>query len=646
MHAFRLPLAAIVAIAAAAAAPAARAQRAQDAPELVITATRIPTPAAEVASDVAVIDAAEIRARQLRTVTEALQTLPGLSVVRSGGPGKTAAVFSRGTNANQTLVLIDGIEVNDPSTTDGRTDFGGIDIADVDRIEVLYGSQGTLYGSNAIGAVIDIITRSGKGPPAGRAMFEGGSFGTFRQSAGVSGAAGRLDYALNLQHARVSGLSATDSRFTPPGSRNDKDPSETTTLSAKLGVAASERLRFDAVARHVHVTDALDLNTFPPQSDNDSRDRADNTFLRGTATLDMFAGAAETALGVAYTRYDRLTSDDRDPINPFDFLRDAELGTRLKFDLKTDLRVLPSQVITLGAETTEELADSNLVSLSAFGPFTSTANASLRDTAAYVQDQVSIDGRWFGTLGARLDQHQTFGRAVTWRAALARRFPETGTKLRGSVGTGFKAPTVFQLFANSISGFGVFRGNPNLQPERSRSWDAGIDQTLFGGRATLGVGYFATEVKNLIVGTATQNVNVGRATIDGVEVRADARLTDTVAAHAAYTWLHARDASTDTELLRRPRHKATGALSWRPDADWRLGANVLFVGRRADVDALTFATKRKPSYLVFGLTAEYEVSANATLFGRIDNLLDRHYDDPDGFVQPGRGAYVGARVTF
>ena len=171
---------------------------AQNTRELVITATRIPTPATEIASDIAVITSDEIERRQIRTVDEALQTQPGLSVVRSGGPGKTAAVFSHGTNANQTLVLIDGIQVNDPSTTDGRTDFGGIDIADVDRIEVLYGSQGTLYGSDAIGAVINVITRSGKGPLSGRAMFEGGSFGTFRQAAGVSGADRRV--RLRVQH--------------------------------------------------------------------------------------------------------------------------------------------------------------------------------------------------------------------------------------------------------------------------------------------------------------------------------------------------------------------------------------------------------------------------------------------------------------
>ncbi len=639
---YRFPCAALAALTLAISATAF----AQNTRELVITATRIPTPATEIASDIAVITSDEIERRQIRTVDEALQTQPGLSVVRSGGPGKTAAVFSHGTNANQTLVLIDGIQVNDPSTTDGRTDFGGIDIADVDRIEVLYGSQGTLYGSDAIGAVINIITRSGKGPLSGRAMFEGGSFGTFRQAAGVSGAAGGFDYSFNLQHARVAGLSATAPRFAPPGGTNDADPSETTTFSTRLGYRANGALRFGVAARHVRSRNELDLNTSANQSDDDSHDLADNSFLRGETTVDMFDGAAESTLGVAYTRYDRLTVDSPDPINPFDSLRDAELGMRLKFDLKTDLRILPAQIVTVGIETTEESADSNLASQSLFGPFSSTASASLRSSAAYMQDQVSYDGRWFGTVGARIDQHETFGRAVTWRVAAARLFPDIGTKLRGSVGTGFKAPSVFQLYASSISNFGVFRGNPNLQPEESRSWDAGVDQSLFGGRATLGLGYFETQVKNLIVGTATQNVNIGRADISGVELSASAKLTETVEANAAYTFLRARDATTGAELLRRPRHKATGAVSWRPGADWQVTGDVLFVGRRSDVDALTFATHRVSSYLVFGLAASYELSANATLFGRFDNLLDRRYEDPDGFVQPGRGFYVGARAQF
>jgi len=632
-----------------AAAPAF-AQRVLD-PGLVVIPTTNPTPEQEVASTVSVITRAEIERRQYRTVGEALQSLPSLAVARSGGVGNQTSVFVRGSNSNHTLVLIDGVKANDPSTPAGAMDFSVLSIGDVERIEVLYGSQGTLYGSDAIGAVVNVITKAGGGKTTATGELEGGSFRTFNQQAGVSGGAGKLGYRFDAQHMRQTGLSIADSRQTPPGATEDDDTHDQITVSSKLDLKATQDLSFSTSLRHTRAHNDLDVSqSFPPTSDNDSRERTEATFLRGEGRLVMFNGMAEAVGGVSHSRYHRLTLEDPDPFVPLDFLRDAESGQRTKFDLKTDVYALPSQTITVGLETEKEAIEGSLISTSNFGFFNTAANASVNNDAVYVQDQVAIAGRWFGTIGARLDDHEQFGRAFTWRVAPAYLHRETGTKLRASYATGFKAPSLFQLYGNSVSAFGVFAANPNLQPETSQTVEAGVDQSLFGNRASVGVTAFETIVRNLIQANPafTTNVNIGRAIMRGVELTARASPIERVETSASFTYMRPHNAVNDdaAPLNRRPRQKATGEVSWRPWDDVKLGATATYVGRRGDVDAVTAARIVDPSYTVVNLLASYDVTQHLTLFGRIENVLDDRYEDPDGFVQPGLGVFAGGRMRF
>lgn len=615
-------------------------------PEVVVTATRVATPVSRVAGTIAVITAADIARKQYRTIDEALRSEPSLQISRSGGPGKLSSIFSRGTNANHTLVLLDGIELNDPSTTDGRVDLGSFALDDVERIEVLYGSQGTLYGSDAIGAVINVVTKTGKGPPTGSVQLEGGSFGTFNQAASLRGGADTVNYALNVQHLRTTGISATPSRFAPPGESNDHDTFDNVTVGTKLGWQATETLSFGLVGRYSRTANDLDLNVFPIQSDNDSRTTGEQYAVRGEGKLVAFGGRTEHRLGIAYTRYDRHDRDDRDPINAFDFLRDDNVGTKLKFDLQNDVRVLPGHVFTLGLETEKETIDSALTSDSLFGPFSSSADAGARNNAVYLQDQFEVGYGLFGALGVRVDDHENFGTEPTWRAALGWRSAETGTTVRGSYATGFKAPSLYQLYGSSISGFGVFTGNPNLQPEESRTWEAGVEQRLFGGRLTLGATYFDTEVENLIQGGATTNVNVGNASLTGVEASLSAEIAPEVRFGIRYTYLVPRDEDADTDLLRRARHRGYADLSIRATENLTLTPEVVYVGERLDIDAATFATIRVPGYTLVNFAASYRITDNLTGFGRLTNLLDKDYEDPDGFSQPGAGIFVGMRATY
>ncbi|MEQ9042574.1 MAG: TonB-dependent receptor [Alphaproteobacteria bacterium] len=614
-------------------------------PELVVTATRIATPKEQIASSMTVITADDIARRQYRSVGDALRSVPSLSVIRNGGAGKNTAIFSRGSRANHTLILLDGIEMNDPSTTDGRMNFASVPIHDVERIEILHGPQGTLYGSDAIGAVINIITKHGSGSPKASLMLEGGSFETFNQVLSLSGAESIFDYSLTLDRTDTGGISVSPTRFTPAGGTKDDDGLDETTFSANLGVAPSEILSFRFTGRFTDIRNDFDLNVFPIQADNDSHGEEDRLFLGAHATLELFEGKSEHRFSITYADYNRITRDDPDVINTADFLRDKNLGEKLKFELQNDFRFVEGHIVTIGLETEQDDIETNLNSTSAFGPFSSSAKADVETHAIYLQDQIAYDDRFFGTIGLRVDDHDSFGSELTYRFAPAYLHRETGTKLRGAYAKGFKAPALVQLFGSSISGFGVFTGNPDLKPEVSRGWEVGFDQSLYEDRVTLAFTYYDNEIKNLISSTATTNVNLGVGDTRGIEIGVTARLLENLDLGANYAYTRAEDGTTGQELLRRPLHKGGLDLAYRPLDALSLSFAATYIGVRHDIDALTFGRIKDGGYVIADLAASYDVAEGWQAFGRIENLLGKHYEDPDGFEQPGFGFFLGLRKT-
>ncbi|MCE2509856.1 MAG: TonB-dependent receptor [Alphaproteobacteria bacterium] len=615
-------------------------------PDVVVTATRIATPKEQIASSMTVITAEDIERRQYRSIGDALRTVPSLSVIRNGGPGKNTAIFSRGSRANHTLILLDGIEMNDPSTTDGRMNFASVPVHDVERIEILHGPQGTLYGSDAIGAVINIITKRGSGPAKVSLMAEAGSFDTFNQALSVRGSESIFDYSVSLDRTDTDGISVAPTRFTPAGSTKDDDGLDETTFSANLGVRPSDILSLRFTGRFTDIRNDFDLNVFPIQADNDSHGEEDRLFLGGNAKLELFEGRSEHRLAITYTDYNRITRDDLDAVNGADFLRDKNLGEKLKFELQNDFRFVEGHIVTIGLETEEDAIETNLNSTSAFGPFSSSAKADVQTNAIYVQDQIAYDDRFFGTVGLRIDDHDSFGSEMTYRFAPAYLHRETGTKLRGAYAKGFKAPALVQLFGSSISGFGVFTGNPDLKPEVSRGWEVGFDQSLYADRITVAFTYYDNEIKNLISSTATTNVNLGVGDTRGIEIGITAQLLDNLELGANYAYTRAEDGTTGQELLRRPLHKGGIDLAYRPIAPLALNFAATYIGVRHDIDALTFGRIKDGGYVVADLAASYDVAEGWQAFGRIENLFSKHYEDPDGFEQPGFGFFLGVRKTL
>lgn len=598
-------------------------------PAIVIGATRLPTPLDEVASAVTVISEEEIARTQARNLPDALRMVPGLNVVQTGGPGGTTAVFTRGTNANHTKVLLDGIDVSDPSL--GGVDLAHMLVGDIDRIEVLRGPQSGLYGSDAIGGVINIITKSGEGPARASLTGEFGSFGTLNEAASLRGAGQRYDYAFHAGHVSSREVPVTPLELLPPGRTRNNDAYDNLSLSTKLGADLAENFSVGLVARYVDTSlnfTGDDFSTFPStpaaeQSQSDSR----QVFTRATGKLALFEGRFEQTVGLAYTDYRRR--DVSPGSEPF-----YNRGDRIKADWQGDIELTPGQILTLGLETQrEEIRDSPV-------------SAETDTQAGYIQLQSSFGERLFSAVGLRRDHNDRFGDATTYRMAPALKFPETGTTLKGSVGSGFKAPTLTQLFVD----FPVFNffANPNLQPEESTGYDIGFEQKL-GERVLVGATYFHNDIENLIAlsPSGTTNVNIGQAETYGVESFVAYRPWDRLKLRADYTYTVAEDAVLDQLLLRRPRHKASLSGAWQVTNAFNLSASLLYVGSRVDGNR-DFSIQRlhADGYTTVNLAGSYAISETVTAFARIENLFDKEYQDPTGFLRPGFGVFAGLRVDF
>ena len=625
--------AALMLLASAAPMPAwAEQEVAQMLPDVVVTATRLPTPASEIGSSVTVITHDEIERKQQRTLSDVLQDVPGLNVVQNGGSGGFTSVFMRGANPNGVKVLIDGIDVSDPSSDAGTFNFEHLLSYDIDRVEVLRGPQSGLYGANTIGGVINVITRKGAGPAQLRGSIEGGSHGTVNQNGGVSGAAGRFNYGFDVAHVRVDRTPVTPSPIVVPGRASHDNSYDNTAVSSRLGAGLADNLDVGLVARFIDSTLDFTADDFiGPESLRSSEDKK-QLYTRGTAHLALLDGRFEQTLGVAYAQFNQK---DLDPnVAPSSVI--LFNGDRVKFDWQGNAKLAPAQVLILGAEHQRDAIDSS-------GPIT----ADMTNDAGYLQLQSGFGERFFDTLSLRLDDNDRFGGKPTFRVAPAFLIPETDTKLKGSVGTAFNPPTLVQLF-QSFPAFG-FVANPDLKPETSLGFDAGFEQGLLQKRVQFGATYFHNDIANLINinDSATTLINVGKATTYGVESFLSYRPWESLTLRSDYTFTIAKDDILDEPLTRRPKHKASLDAAWQASAAATLSATLLYVGSWRDVSRDGTATGLKANgYATVNLAGAYDLGHGLTAFGRIDNLLDRRYQDPLGFERPGFGVFAGLRVAL
>lgn len=599
---------------------------------VIVSATRLPTPEDEVASSVTLITAADIEAEQARTLPDILQQAPGLNIVQTGGIGGQTSIFMRGTNSNHVKIFVDGIDVSDPSTPADSFNLANLQLADIERIEVLRGPQSGLYGSDAIGGAISVVTKPGAGPAELQGSLESGSFGTFNQMASLRGSSESFNYAVNADHLRSTDTPVTPLELLPPGQKRNPDSYDNKSFSTKLGTQLTSDLDVTAVARYIDTTLFLtgdNFNLFPSVPDaTRSREDTQQLFTRASAHLALFAGRFDETLGIGYT-LDR-TSDSGPEVAP-----SVNRGDRLKIDWQGNITLATAEVLTLGAEHERDVIQASPIS------------AATITNSGFAQLQSGIANRFFNTLSLRYDNNDRFGSKTTYRIAPEFIVTETGTTFKGSIGSGFKAPTLNQLFV-SFPGFG-FIANPNLKPESSVGYDVGFEQALLLKKLNFGATYFHNHIRDLINDniTFTTDVNIDRATTYGVESFIAYTPLSEIVLRADYTHTIARDDILDVELLRRPKNKASFNGTWQATGALALSTTVVYVGPWTDDNrAFTVPPFTTAGYTTTNIAASYALSPKLSFFARINNLFDRRYEDPVGFDRPGFGVFAGVKAVL
>lgn len=618
---------------------------------LVVTASPTPRPADAIATHVTVLDAAELRGQGMARVQDALRTVPGVSVVQNGSTGAATSVFMRGGESDYVLVLVDGVQVNQPG---GSFDFSALTLDNVERIEIVRGPASALYGSDAVAGVIHVITRSGGDGLRGSVSARGGSYGRLDWSAGLRGGTPRAGYALSLGRVSTDGILAFNNAHA------------NTVLSGSFHVRPDEatraRLSVRVGDREYH---------FPTDGSGRVVDR--NAFTFGDRTTVSLSATrrltermdVQTLLGLSET--DGGTDDAPDgPADTLGFYGFTSLDhvRRATADVRLNLR-LGGGVVTAGWELEEERQRSFTESLSQFGP---SAGRSRNDrwNRAYYAHVTGAEGHVAFNAGGRLEDNERFGSLATWQAGTAWRPGGGPLRLRASVGRAIKEPTFFENFAT-----GFARGNPDLDPERATSWEVGADQELVGGRVLVRGTYFDQAYRDLIQFTASPPgpddpsfFNVAAADSRGLEVSVEAVLP-ALRGGVSWTWLDTEvaDAGLDEgpgaayvageRLLRRPAHTVGLRLSRSFGARASVSAAVDRVGSRQDRDFSTFPAERVAleAYTAVSLGAEVTVLEPAggpalTLTFRGENLLDEAFEEVVGFRAPGRAIYLGGRLDF
>ena len=599
---------------------------------VIVSATKTETYQAEIGSSTTVITAEDIKKTGKRTVEAVLRDVPGLTVMQTGTLGGDTSIFMRGANSGHTLVMIDGVEVNDPMSTGRAFNFANLLTDNIERIEVVRGPQSTLYGSDAMAGVVNIITKKGTGKPKVEASFEGGSHGTFTEHFGLSGMAiDKIDYSFSATRLDSSGISKVYN-----GSEND--PYHNTALSTKLGYKILDNAKLSLSVNYVDAVTGVDYDANQDVSNYTSSSKDLSTKF----AFDQSINSWWTHV-LSFSYHDMRRKDKREWDSVYGYVNDWYKGNNKKIEWQHNISPVKWNIFTAGLEYEDESGSSYYESDGAYRPYSSKQDRkSIDNMGYYFQDQLKIWDRLFITPGVRIDDHEIFGTETTYKISTAFLITETGTRLKGNLGTGFKAPTLYQLYDSTY-------GNVNLKAEESKSYDFGFEQNFFKDKLSFDLTYFHNDFRNMLDISNSKYLNVGKAITKGFEVGAKIKPLENLTFGANFTYTDTEDKETGLELLRRPKRQANFDVNWGflPKANLNLGIN--YVGARKDAtwDASynkTIITQK--AYATVHLAASYDITKNLQVFGRIENLFDKEYQEVYGYGTMGRSFYTGVKGSF
>jgi len=614
----------------------AGAQETKKLEPVIVTGTMIETPAQQVGATVTVIDGDDIEQHYYPTVDEALRNVPGVDIRRSGSFGKTTSISIRGANANQVQVLIDGVRVKSPTT--GQSDLSDIAPEAIDRIEIIRGPQSTIYGADAIGGVVQIFTKKGTGPFSAYSSQEVGNYDTLRSKVGFGGTYQGFDYSLGYLHLESNGLTPNDGMNQDAAAGRfglDLPWGNTRIVGAVRYNKTDTGVPIEFVGTPAPIVPTIDTNTH----------QESETY---TATIDIRTRPVswwegELRASRYWNKLNFIDPPPNFPCPPATFGLCSFPGTfqvsRNELEGLGHFHIGPWSTSTFGVEVREEQAD--VQGTSAFGPYS-------RTYAGFFQQQFRFFDRLFMAAGVRVEDNNNFGMNTTERGSLAYLVKEWGTRLHGSAGSGFRAPTFNDLFFPGFS-------NPNLVPETSFSWDVGIDQRLWKDRISLGVTYFHNKFTNLIACCVVlagppfvTTGNIGRARSDGVEVIGQVVILENLVAAGNYTYTASEDLATGRPLPREPFHRFNGSLTWEPVRKLSVFTEVHVVSNQFE----QIGTLTNSGYATLDLGGTWRIVERwghlkaLDFTTRIQNVTNNHYQEVRGFPALGINALVGLRASF
>jgi vitamin B12 transporter len=592
--------------------------------DIVVTATGVPQSPEDIGQAVTVIDRQTIEQRQTVALSDLLATTPGVTVTRNGGIGTLTAVRIRGAEGEQTLTLIDGVRVNDPSSPGGAFDFANLLAGSIDHVEVLRGPNSVPWGSQAIGGVVNVTTMQPADGFQARGNVEYGSFNSVFANGGVSGKSGIVAASLNAGYLKTDGISAAALGTEPDGYRQFG-------ATGRVQIALTDTISLDL--RGYYADSKVDIDGFafvPPYLPVDDAEYAKTQELYGYAGLNAAFLNGRFKNRVAFTIAD-INRDNFDPSFSSTTPSFLARGRSERYQYQGDFQVIDQVRIVAGAEhETTRFNDGTL--------FKSRGVTSFYGEAILSPiDRLTITG------GLRYDDDSAFGGHTTWGANAVYTLP-TETTIRASYAEGFKAPTLYQLYGP----FGL--GNEHLKPETARSYDIGIEQKLIGNTVSASATWFHRDTINQIdydPGTFSYG-NIDRARAEGVEVALNMRPSSTLTLSAAYSFIDAKnrartDANFGNDLARRPHQSISASIDWKTPIGLGVGATVLTVGDSFD-DAANL--NRLDGYTIVGLRADFPIGDKFSIYGRVDNLFDEKYTVVRGYSTAGRAAYGGIRLKF
>lgn len=578
-----------------------------------ITATRTSIEDENPASALTVITQEEIQQKQHMQVKDILREQLGINVVNVGPLGGTSSVFMRGAAPSSILVLIDGVQVK--SNTTGGFDFSNLQMDNIERIEILRGPQSTLWGADAVGGVINIVTKRGKGKPTHSLTFEGGSFATFKETLSSSGALKLFDYSVSASRTDSEGFSA----FSEERGATEDDGYQNTTLSSRLGYNFLEDGRVEFIGRYTKARSEFDgLNLLFVLSDSPNHIQKSETFYFALPVQKSLTPWWDAKVNTNMN-YDQL--DIQDPT-----FGDSEILSRtftVDFQNNVEINNFLSAVFGLEYQVTNGYNNSNNIKLEN------------RSYGYYFQWNFNLENRLFLTAGFRKDDNSRFDGARTYKFEAAYKIKQWGTKLRAATSSGFRAPSVNEVLF-------PFFGNPNIKPEESENWEVGFEQKLIGDRITVGANYFETDFENLIVFDFISFIaqNIGSATSKGIESFAKFKILSNLDLTANYTWNQATDDTDGSLLTRRPRHVVSASLhhNWNDTLD-----TTVTVNHRTKMASGSGVVSERT---IVRAALSYRINKNLKLTARVENLFNEKYEESFQFGGQGISGYGGFAYSF